>query len=116
MGRLQIILIVKIASFANPLQKTVTPCTNAKEIHWVAGADARNGFPHLKYEIWPRNELDIVVSKSVKSADYGHGSLVCGLWFVVGRRRPWRECSYVRTWYILHTFIFVPGLQYPFLS
>jgi len=84
MGRLQIILIVKIASFANPLQKTVTPCTDAKEIHWVAGADARNGFPRLKYEIWPRNELDIVVSKSVKSASYGHGSLDCGLWLAGG--------------------------------
>ncbi len=52
----------------------------------MAGADARNGFPRLKQEIWPRNELDIVVSKSAKSANYGHGSLVCGLWLAGGGR------------------------------
>jgi hypothetical protein len=84
MGRLQNILLAKIASFTNPLQKTATPCAEAKEIHWVARADARNGIPCLKYEIWPRNELDIVVSKSAKSASYGRGSLVCGLWLAGG--------------------------------
>ena len=42
MGRLQNILLAKIASFANPLQKTATPCRRCKRIHWVAGADARN--------------------------------------------------------------------------
>ena len=98
-----------------------------------------------------------------KSASFGHGSLVCGLWlaggglggsvpmYVLGTfyirfflylgygipvlgeahctistickkhqklfpartRRPWRECAYVSTWYILHMFFFVPGLQSP---
>jgi hypothetical protein len=33
--------------------------------------------------------------------------------FPTKTKRPWRECAYVRTWYILHTFFFVPGLQYP---
>ncbi len=27
---------------------------------------------------------------------------------MVGGRRPWRECVNVRTWYILHTYFFVP--------
>ncbi len=31
----------------------------------MAGADARNGFPR---EIWPRNELDIVVSNPLATA------------------------------------------------
>jgi len=48
MGRLQNILLSKIASFANPLQRTATHAADAKEVHWVAGADARNGFPRLK--------------------------------------------------------------------
>ena len=26
---------------------------------------------------------------------------------MVGGRRPWRECAYVRTWYILHTFFWL---------
>jgi hypothetical protein len=47
MGRLQNILLAKIASFANPLQKTAH-AADAKEVHWVAGADARKGFPRLK--------------------------------------------------------------------
>ena len=43
MGRLQNILLAKIASFANSLQKKLQPhAADAKEIHWVAGADARN--------------------------------------------------------------------------
>ena len=105
MGRLQNILLAKIASFTNTLQKTATPCAEAKEIH---GADARNGFPCLKYEIWPRNELDIVVSKSAKSASYGHGSLVCGLW-LAGEGRG----GSVPTYDLVHsTYVFwLPGLR-----
>ena len=52
----------------------------------MTATDTRYGFPRLKYEIWPRNELDIVVSKSAKSASNGHGSLVCGLWLAGGGR------------------------------
>ena len=29
---------------------------DAKQVQWVAGAEAPDGFPHLKHEIWPRNE------------------------------------------------------------
>jgi hypothetical protein len=40
----------------------------------------------LAMDFPPRNELDIVVSKSAKSASYGHSSLVCGLWLAGGGR------------------------------
>jgi hypothetical protein len=43
----------------------------------------------------------IILTSTNKTA-----SLWC-LWFVVGGRRPWRECAYVRTWYILHTFFWL---------
>ncbi len=46
-----------------------------------ATADARDGFPCLKHDIWPRNERDIVVAKF---ASFGHGSLVFVVW-------GWRE-------------------------
>jgi hypothetical protein len=51
-------------------------------------------------EIWPRNELDIVVSKSAKSASYGHGSLVCGLWLAGGGHGSSVPTSVLGTFYI----------------
>jgi hypothetical protein len=101
-----------------------------------------------------------------KSASFGHGSLVCGLWlaggglggsvptYVLGSfyirfflylgysipvlgeahctistvctkhqklfpaktKRPWRECAYVCTWYILHTFFLYLGYGIPVLG
>ena len=60
MERPQNILLAKLASFAlainKPQQKIATAGANAKQVHWVAGADTRNGFPYLKQEIWPKNE------------------------------------------------------------
>ena len=51
----------------------------------------------------PRNELDIVVSKSAKSASYGHGSLVCGLWLAGGGRG-----GSVPTYNLVHyTYVFL---------
>ena len=73
----------------------------------MAGADARDGFPYLKQEIWTKNERDIVVAKS---ASFGHGSLVCGLWSAGGDRG--RSVFYVRTWYILHTYFIVRELRF----
>ena len=73
----------------------------------MAGADARDGFPYLKQEIWPKNERDIVVAKS---ASFGHGSLDCGLWSAGGDRGG--SVFYVLTWYILHTYFFVRELRF----
>jgi hypothetical protein len=60
MERPQNILLAKLASFAqaiNKLNRKLQPqAANAKQVHWVAGADARNGFQRLKQEIWPKNE------------------------------------------------------------
>ncbi len=54
-------------------------------------------------EQMPRNELDIVVSKSAKSASYGHGSLVCGC--------GWREEAvtgvFLRTYLVHSTYVFL---------
>ena len=49
----------------------------------MAGADTPDGFSHLKHVIWPRNESYVIVAKS---ASFGHGSLVCGLWLAGGGR------------------------------
>ena len=54
MGRPQIILTStnKTASFTlakkAPNRKLQPHAADAKEVHWVAGADAPNGFPRLK--------------------------------------------------------------------
>ncbi len=49
-----------------------------------------------------------------KSASFGHGSLVCGLWLAVGGLG--RGGAYVRTWYILHTFFLYLGYGIPVLG
>jgi hypothetical protein len=77
----------------------------------VTATDTRYGFPRLKYDIWPKNELDIAVSKSAKSASYGHGSLVCGLW-LAGGGRGWSVPTYVLG--TLHTFFLYQGYDIRF--
>jgi hypothetical protein len=56
----QNILPAKSASFKlalnSPHRKLQLQATNAKQVQWVAGADAHNGFLCLKQDIWPRNE------------------------------------------------------------
>ena len=72
-----------------------------------SNTDACNGFPYLKQEIWTKNERATVVAKS---ASFGHGSIDCGMWSAGGDRGGSVFC--VRTWYILHTYFFVPGLRF----
>ena len=56
-GRPQNILLAKLASFALAINKPQQKqAADAKQVQWVAGADAPDGFPCLKHEIWPRNE------------------------------------------------------------
>jgi hypothetical protein len=80
----------------SPHRKLQLQARDAKQVQWVPTADARDGFPCLKQDIWPRNERDIVVAKS---ASFGHGSLV----FVV---YGWREEAVVGVFlrmYLVHT-------------
>ncbi len=96
--------LAKSASFTlalnSPHRKLQPQATDAKQVWWVAGADTHDEFLCLKWDIWPRNEWDIVVSKS---ASFGHGSLV---WVVYLRMAGvW----YVGTWYILHMVFMYQG-------
>ncbi len=89
----------------SPHRKLQLHARDAKQVQWVPTADARDGFPCLKHDIWPGNERDIVVAKS---ASFGHGSLV----FVVC---GWREEAVVGVFlrmYLIHTtyVYFVPEL------
>ena len=62
----------------------------------MAGADARDGFPCLKHDIWPRHERDIVVAKS---ASFIHGSLV----FVVCGWREETVAGVCQRTYLVHS-------------
>jgi hypothetical protein len=60
MERTQNILLAKSSSIAlaihTPNRKLQPQAADAIQVQWEPAADACNGFPRLKQEIWPKNE------------------------------------------------------------
>ena len=69
---ISLISLTKLTSFKlalnSPHRNLRLHSSSVKQIQWVPRADACDGFLCLKQDIWPRNELDIVVSKSASFA------------------------------------------------
>ena len=69
---ISLISLTKLTSFKlalnSPHRNLRLHSSSGKQIQWVPRADACDGFLCLKQDIWPRNELDIVVSKSASFA------------------------------------------------
>jgi hypothetical protein len=84
----------------SPHRKLQLQARDAKQVRWVLTADARDGFPCLKHDIWPRNERDILVAKS---ASFGHGSLV---FVVCGWREEAMEGVFLRMYLVHTTYVF----------
>ena len=93
---ISLIPLTKLTSFKlalnSPHRNLRLHSSSGKQIQWVPRADACDGFLCLKQDIWPRNELDIVVSKSASFA------------MVRRKKIKWRVVVIVEPWYILHTF------------
>ena len=73
---ISLIPLTKLTSFKlalnSPHRNLRLHSSSGKQIQWVPRADACDGFLCLKQDIWPRNELDIVVSKSASFAMVSH--------------------------------------------